>query len=573
MRNLNNQDYTDSTEEISMWEALFGAGDKIHHVWWCLDGKFRDEQNYEYDVHSFDKNKFLFIHRGWHLPGFGGGGSGKDSNETKEELEIKDTMMIFKIVKNDDKYVGEKRPIFISPDIDTIKNPFANEDDLRHSAILNGLYHTQDYNIIEDYENKEGSKFNYFKFYGLLSKISIEKITPSNDSVLFKSTDKFSEELIYAGILHDDAKKIKPTEDDDEEIASPPPPISLNMSKIEPTKEEIKKEIIEEKLDKIEQIEKSDLHPVDKLKEIDQVEKSDNTETKITETSNKDIINITVNLDLNKDLIEKSNTPFKIATKHKTINTNEIHRKNAVINSFLDKLCKSTFSQDKLKEILNEISDNFESYENQKFKLVTLKYRICNHISINEKISNLFFDLGYNLSSLSTNINNFKLNNILKDQSLLREIILFDEANDNNLRSMIDKTLYFEKHKHIYKDILKLVINYLGNETNDSNFNKFIQEYSINKRTNIVNIGDIYCAIDRHKSLLFKYLCDKVDLPCAVFRYVNINQNKIIDKHVWNLISIDKIIYVVDFKNFHGKIVKPSNKDTENYYKINEFIL
>ena len=53
----------------------------------------------------------------------------------------------------------------------------------------------------------------------------------------------------------------------------------------------------------------------------------------------------------------------------------------------LDKLCKSTFSHDKLKEILNEISDNFESYENQKFKLVTLKYRICNHISINEKIS------------------------------------------------------------------------------------------------------------------------------------------------------------------------------------------
>lgn len=564
-RNLKYDDYTDSTEEISMWEALFGAGEseKIHHVWWCFDGKFRDEENYEYDIHSFDKNKFLFIHRGWHLPGFGGGGSGKDSNETKEELKVKDVMMIFTIVKKDGKYIGEKKPIFIEPDIDIVKNPFTNEDDLRHSAILNGLYHTQDYNIIEDYENKEGSKFNYFKFYGLLSKVSIEKITPSNDSALFKSKDKFSEELIYAGILHEDAKKIKPTEDDEEEIASPPAPISPNMSKTKPTKEEIKKEIIEEKLDKIEKIEKSDIPPVEKLKEIENVEKKDN------ETSNKEIINITLNLDLNKDDV-KSVIPF---TESKPTSVNEMHIKNAIINSFLDKLCKSTLTHEKLEEILKEITNNLESYEKDRFRLLSLKYRLCNHISINERMANLFFDTGYSMTSFSTNINDFKLNSIIRDNNALREVILFDEKNDFNLQTMIRKTTYFEKHKDIYKNILSLVINYLGNETNDSNFNKFMREYSLNRKTNIVNIGDIYCAVDRHKSLLFKYLCDRINAPCVVFRYVSINQNRITDKHVWNLILIDKVIYIVDFKNFHGKIVRPNNKNTENYYKLNEFIL
>ena len=35
-----------------------------------------------------------------------------------------------------------------------------------------------------------------------------------------------------------------------------------------------------------------------------------------------------------------------------------MHIKNAIINSFLDKLCKSTLTHEKLEEILKEITNN-----------------------------------------------------------------------------------------------------------------------------------------------------------------------------------------------------------------------
>jgi len=98
-------------------------------------------------------------------------------------------------------------------------------------------------------------------------------------------------------------------------------------------------------------------------------------------------------------------------------------------------------------------------------------------------------------------------------------------------------------------------------------------EENMKNKSNILYIGDLDNGIDRHKSLLFKYLCDQLNLQCCIFRYVNISDNKIYDKHVWNLIKINECIYVIDFRLFPNKIVKPTDKNTENYYKINEFIL
>ena len=98
-------------------------------------------------------------------------------------------------------------------------------------------------------------------------------------------------------------------------------------------------------------------------------------------------------------------------------------------------------------------------------------------------------------------------------------------------------------------------------------------DYSTKNKSNVLYIGDAYCGVDRHKSLLFKYICDKLNLPCYIFRNITTNDNKIYDNHVWNLICIDRCVYIVDFKTFSHKIVKATDIDTENYYKINQFLI
>ncbi len=114
----------------------------------------------------------------------------------------------------------------------------------------------------------------------------------------------------------------------------------------------------------------------------------------------------------------------------------------------------------------------------------------------------------------------------------------------------------------------------MGEECDDFKFNKFITNHSAKYNTNFINIGDIDCGLDRHKSLLFKYLCDILNLNCSLFRNIKTDSNSnIYDDHVWNLILINGKIYVVDFKYFPNKIVYPNNIDTSKYYKVHRFEL
>ena len=261
-------------------------------------------------------------------------------------------------------------------------------------------------------------------------------------------------------------------------------------------------------------------------------------------------------------------------------NTNTIHGKiiiinsqNNLLNNFINTFCKSTYTDDIVRSIYIEISDNQELYETESFRISNLKYRLCNSLSNYEKINDNFFDIGYNNIAYSTNLNEFKHDNIFEDNHQLREIILFDPVKDSILRSIYLQTETFLKDNNIYNKIIEIIINHLGKETEDFKFNKFMADYSSKNKSNVLYIGDAYCGVDRHKSLLFKYICDKLNLPCYIFRNITTNDNKIYDNHVWNLICIDRCVYIVDFKTFSHKIVKATDIDTENYYKINQFLI
>ena len=139
---------------------------------------------------------------------------------------------------------------------------------------------------------------------------------------------------------------------------------------------------------------------------------------------------------------------------------------------------------------------------------------------------------------------------------------------------MIAKIKIFEKDDNLYINIIRLIIAYMGEDCDDFIFNKFMQTHSFKYKTNFVKIGDIDCGLDRHKSLLFKYLCDILNLQCSLFRNVKTDCNNFIyDDHIWNLISIKDKIYVVDFRYFPNKIVRPTNTETSKYYKIIRFVI
>ena len=249
-----------------------------------------------------------------------------------------------------------------------------------------------------------------------------------------------------------------------------------------------------------------------------------------------------------------------------------INSNNNDLNHFLGTFCKSKYTINIIHDIYDEIAKNQELYENETFRISNLKYRLCNKLTNYEKIYDFFFDIGHNNLTFSTNLNDFKVNNILIDNNQIREIIVFDPIKDNNLNKINKQILNIPKDNNIYKVLIEIILNNLGNETEDFKFNKFILTHANKIKSNILYIGELDIGIDRHKSLLFKYLCDKLNLPCCIFRYVSKFNNKIFDKHVWNLIKIDNCIYVVDFKNFPNRIVKPTNIETEKYYRIKEFI-
>ena len=123
-------------------------------------------------------------------------------------------------------------------------------------------------------------------------------------------------------------------------------------------------------------------------------------------------------------------------------------------------------------------------------------------------------------------------------------------------------------------NIISIINDFLGDNIDDKKFNNFLVNYQKVNGTNLLNIGDVKNGLDRHKSLLFKYLCDKLNLKCSIVRKVSFNSsNLFVDKHVFNLISINGVINVVDFKYHPKKIVKPTKESSIFYYETSKFIL
>ena len=185
-----------------------------------------------------------------------------------------------------------------------------------------------------------------------------------------------------------------------------------------------------------------------------------------------------------------------------------------------------------------------------------------------------FFDKGFSSyetsnSDYSTEISQLNNQMFIEVNNIkyqLKEIIIFNSKNDYTLRNIVDKVKLYARNEKIYEILIKIILSILGKEDNNYKFNKFM---STQHKKRIIKIGDIRFGLNRHKSLLFKFLCDNIGLNCCVIRNNVIKDGLIYEDHCWNIILINSTKVVVDFKRFPGRLVVPNNQFTKDYYQLN----
>ena len=278
------------------------------------------------------------------------------------------------------------------------------------------------------------------------------------------------------------------------------------------------------------------------------------------------------------ELIDADRSQFKVDSNYLMHLSTSFEKKlefykRYIKNSYFSSYCLNLISHIDFRNIVSQIISNESLYLDNLYKYSVLKYRFCNYLGFNDLILDMFFDKGFssydNLNSdFSTEIiedNNSIFIDVDKNTYQLREIIIVNSKTDPTLKDLLEKVKMLSKDGSIYKKIIDLIITVLGNENNYYKFNKFMN--SKHHKQNI-NLGDIRYGLDRHKSILFKYLCDNIGINCCIVRKNVLEQDIIYEDHCWNIIVIDGQKIVIDFKNYPGRLIIPNNRFTIEYYQI-----
>ena len=293
------------------------------------------------------------------------------------------------------------------------------------------------------------------------------------------------------------------------------------------------------------------------------------------------VVNLEFNLNASNllDIVKNRENDLYLYDFNTTFEKKKEVYNNDLINNFLLSICVNSISIVDLQNIIDKLNLNRKEIINKSYCLSILKYRFCNYLGFKDLLLDGFFDIGHTSSS-SENSNYLIDVDKFKDQDLfimknqikyqIREVIYINSNRDAKLNNLLKSCRLLERNSDIYRKIIEKILILLGNNSKDIDFNKFITYYTIKNKTNIINICDIKDGLDRHKSLLFKYLCDNIGLNCCIVRNNKINHDGfIVEDHCWNLIQINNTKLIVDFRYNNGKILKPEDNFTSSYFNIN----
>eukprot|EP01103_Thecamoeba_quadrilineata_P021458 TRINITY_DN986_c0_g5_i1.p1 TRINITY_DN986_c0_g5~~TRINITY_DN986_c0_g5_i1.p1 ORF type:complete len:679 (+),score=120.09 TRINITY_DN986_c0_g5_i1:186-2039(+) len=199
-----------------------------------------------------------------------------------------------------------------------------------------------------------------------------------------------------------------------------------------------------------------------------------------------------------------------------------------------------------------------------------IKYYKVNHLEEWEKIGDGFYDPGRMPSPAPEKLPSLEE---VRKSTATREVILINRQDDPKLERIfkIAKNLVtrFPTNETKIRILALHVANMLGGSGSDAVTLSIADLTEIKKRlkSNVVPIGEITHGTERHRALLFKYLCDNLSpsIPCVLTRHSQYNPEegtstlsfKAIHDDVINLVPSGSDIYhmkIVDLFEDPGRL-------------------
>jgi hypothetical protein len=285
------------------------------------------------------------------------------------------------------------------------------------------------------------------------------------------------------------------------------------------------------------------------------------------------------------------------------------NEKKDTISNFLNSLCSRKLLNYEYRNISKEIKKHSGFFQNQPWRYDVLRFKACDEINFNHILDDGFWDGGKDAKDKRQNIYNTNYQDhdtslskgrFNKESVQNREIILVDKTNDKRLKEIIKKTK--ESVKKINEErskverIIEIIDKYIGNlnETlreqvslGNANIMDLMTYNSKNnssrEQTIIVKLGDIgssiplknnpnvkkrFAGLSRHKCILFKYLCDELNIKSSLFRDPKKfkDDETQFDGHYWNGVVLDdKKIYIYDPRYFSGSLQSIEILNNQDY--------
>ena len=226
------------------------------------------------------------------------------------------------------------------------------------------------------------------------------------------------------------------------------------------------------------------------------------------------------------------------------------------------------YNKDDLPKVLQIIITNFEysndelcSYNIDKLKLthgtglspISFKFIVCNYIDYNDKITESYLDPGHSrIAAILKQGQNITRDNILVPGNQAREILVVSPETITYINTSIDSALL--GISSLYNRMLLLaesVYRQFNTPPFESKVDDFVKQHTnLTKIIDIKEFRDAQVGVCRHRSLLFKLLCDKAEIPCRLIRGQAFNYDGSFSiNHAWNIVRIDGKSYGIDIMN------------------------
>ncbi|KAH6571600.1 hypothetical protein BASA60_007072 [Batrachochytrium salamandrivorans] len=207
-----------------------------------------------------------------------------------------------------------------------------------------------------------------------------------------------------------------------------------------------------------------------------------------------------------------------------------------------------SLSKEKTKSSVKFATD---AMENLLSHHLSAKYWLRNHLLPENMITDPFYDIGYAGTNLDTITRFPTLAELqLRPVDKRREVILVDTLQDANLLAIIQylrESILGKRTSHQIRIISYVVSKVMGGEIDNSarlseSGHRFrITALKLKGNSNVIPIGSIDIGIFYHRALLFKTLCDRLNVcACALWRGEY--------DRAWNVVDLNRqmIVNAVD---------------------------